>query len=131
MEYVGEKDWYGVALHGPGYFGETPLVNKYFFPEGEDITDWHVYSVDWSPEQLLFMIDDRLIYRVTRPMVEFYGEWVFDTPKHLILNLAVGGIYPFKTNSVETPYYGLPEETVAAVKAGEITYWIDWVKIEQ
>ena len=26
MEYVGEADWTGVALHGEGYFGETPLV---------------------------------------------------------------------------------------------------------
>ena len=33
MEYVGEKDWIGVALHGPGYSGETPLVNKYFFAD--------------------------------------------------------------------------------------------------
>ncbi|MFD0977115.1 glycoside hydrolase family 16 protein [Salinimicrobium gaetbulicola] len=48
MEYVGETDWIGVALHGPGYFRETPLVNKYFFPEGKDATDWHVYSVDWT-----------------------------------------------------------------------------------
>ena len=31
MEYVGEKDWVGVAVHGPGYSGDTPLVNKYFF----------------------------------------------------------------------------------------------------
>ncbi len=35
MEYVGETDWIGVALHGPGYSGETPLVNKYFFRKGK------------------------------------------------------------------------------------------------
>ncbi len=34
MEYVGEADWTGVALHGEGYFGETPLVDKHFFPAG-------------------------------------------------------------------------------------------------
>ena len=27
MENVGEMDWTSVALHGPGYSGETPLVN--------------------------------------------------------------------------------------------------------
>jgi len=32
MEYVGEPDWTSVALHGPGYSGETPLVNKVYFP---------------------------------------------------------------------------------------------------
>jgi len=57
MEYVGETDWIGVALHGPDYSGETPLVNKYFFPEGEDVTGWHVYSVDWTPEAFEFKVD--------------------------------------------------------------------------
>jgi beta-glucanase (GH16 family) len=50
MEHVGEPDWTSVALHGPGYSGETPLVNKAYFPEGADASGWHVYAVDWSPE---------------------------------------------------------------------------------
>ena len=74
MEYVGEPDWIGVALHGPGYSGETPLVNKYFFEPGTDVTDWHEYEVDWDSQRLLFKVDGRLIYRVTRPMVERYGK---------------------------------------------------------
>jgi hypothetical protein len=129
MEYVGEKDWIGVALHGPGYSGETPLVNKYFFPDGLDVTDWHTYAVEWTAEEILFQVDGRLIYRVTRPMVEYYGEWRFDTPKHIILNLAVGGIYPLKTNGIEEPYIGVPEETVDKIKTGEIVMLVDWVRV--
>ncbi|GAB2763396.1 hypothetical protein GCM10010465_05560 [Actinomadura fibrosa] len=129
MEYVGETDWIGVALHGPKYSGETPLVNKYFFPEGEDVTDWHVYSVEWTPEELNFRVDDRLIYRVTRPMVEHYGEWAFDNPKFLILNLALGGVYPLKTNGVKEPYLGIPESTVQLIKDGKAEVLIDWVLI--
>ncbi len=131
MEYVGETDWIGVALHGPGYSGETPLVNKYFFPEGEDVTDWHVYSVDWTPEAINFKVDDRLIYRVTKPMVENYGEWKFDNPKFLILNLALGGAYPYKTNGVEEPYNGLPASTVELIKEGKAEVLIDWVLIKK
>lgn len=130
MEYVGEKDWTAVALHGPGYSGDTPLVNRYFFPAGEDVTDWHVYSVDWTAKRLEFRIDGRLTYRVTRPMVEHYGEWRFDTPKHLILNFALGGIYPYKTNGIETPWPGLPADTVDAIRAGKVAMWVDWVRIE-
>lgn len=129
MEYVGEKDWIGVAMHGPGYSGETPLVNKFFFPEGEDVTDWHVYSVDWSPESLNFRVDGRLVYRVTKPMVEHYGEWAFDNKKYLILNLALGGAYPFKTNGVEEPYNGLPTATVDLIKQGQAKVLVDWVLI--
>lgn len=131
MEYVGETDWIGVALHGPNYSGETPLVNKYFFPEGEDVTGWHVYSVDWTPEGFDFKVDGRLIYRVTKPMVEHYGKWAFDNPKYLILNLAVGGAYPYKTNGVEEPYNGLPASTVDLIKAGKGEVLIDWVLITQ
>ena len=129
MEYVGEKDWTGVALHGPGYSGETPLVNKIFFPEGTDVTDWHVYAVEWTRDAILFEIDGRLTYRVTRPMVEHYGEWRFDTPKHVILNFAMGGAYPFKTNGIDKPYNGVPQETVDKVKAGEVAMLVDWVRV--
>ena len=131
MEYVGEPDWIGVALHGPGYSGETPLVNKYFFPEGEDVTDWHVYSVDWTPDSFEFKVDGRLIYRVTKPMVEHYGRWAFDNPKFLILNLALGGAYPYKTNGVEEPYNGIPESTVQMIKDGEAKILVDWVLVTE
>jgi beta-glucosidase len=129
LEYVGEKDWVGVALHGPGYSGETPLVNKYFFEDGTDVTQWHVYAVEWSDSEIVFTVDDRTIYRVTRPMVEHYGKWVFDTPKFVILNFALGGAYPFKTSGIEEPYNGLPAETVERIKAGEITMEVDWVRV--
>lgn len=131
MEYVGEPDWIGVALHGPGYSGETPLVNKYFFPEGEDVTDWHVYAVEWTADSMEFLIDDRLIYRVTRPMVEIYGDWRFDTPKFLILNLAIGGVYPAKTSGITEPYYGLPESTADHIAAEGAAIHIDWVRVTQ
>lgn len=129
LEYVGEKDWVGVALHGPGYSGETPLVNKYFFEDGTDVTEWHVYAVEWSDSEIVFTVDGRTTYRVTRPMVEHYGRWVFDTPKFVILNFALGGAYPFKTNGIEEPYNGLPAETVEQIKAGEITMEVDWVRV--
>lgn len=129
MEYVGEPDWTGVALHGPGYSGETPLVDKFFFPPGTDVTDWHEYAVEWTPQEILFKIDGQLTYRVTRAMVEHYGKWSFDTPKHVILNFALGGAYPYKTNGIEEPYSGLPAATVEKVKRGEVEMLVDWVRV--
>lgn len=131
MEYVGEADWIGVALHGPGYSGETPLVNKYYFAPGTDVTDWHEYEVDWDRDRILFKVDGQLIYRVTRPMVENYGKWRFDTPKHIILNFAVGGVYPYKTNGISEPYKGLPETTVEQIKREDIAMQVDWVRVYQ
>ena len=129
MEYVGEKDWIGVALHGPGYSGETPLVNKFFFPEGVDVTQWHTYGVEWTDQQIDFLIDGHVHYRVTRPMVENYGKWRFDNEKYVILNFAMGGAYPFTTSRIEKPYNGIPQETVDAVKTGEVAMLVDWVRV--
>lgn len=129
MENVGEADWSGVAMHGPGYSGETPLVNKVYFKKDLDITKWHIYSVDWTKDTLNFKVDGALMYRVTRPMVENYGKWAFDNPKYIILNLALGGAYPFKTNGVKKPYNGIPEATLQRIKDKKARYMIDWVKI--
>lgn len=129
MEYVGEADWVSAAVHGPGYAGEAGLVNKLYFPTPDGAADWHVYSVDWYPDRLVFKVDGAVMYRVTRPMIEFFGRWAFDTPKFLILNLALGGTYPFKTNGVRAPYYGLPESTVELIKRDQVKVAVDWVKV--
>ncbi len=129
MEYVGEADWTGVALHGEGYFGETPLVNKHFFPPETDVTQWHEYAVEWTPDQIRFLVDGKLTYRATRTMAEHYGKWSFDTPKFVILNFAVGGAYPFKTNGIEKPYSGIPASTVERIKRGDIAMYVDWVRV--
>lgn len=128
MEYVGEPDWVGCALHGPGYYGDTHLVNKVYL-ESTDVSEWHVYSVDWTKDALLFKVDGKLFYRVTRPVVDNYGPWVFDKPHFLILNFALGGAYPAKINGVKTPYNGMPQSTVDDIKKGNAKVYVDWVKV--
>ena len=131
MEAVGEPDWISAAAHGSNFSGEAALVNKKFFHSPDSIAEWHVYSTQCSPDSLTFFVDDELVYRVTRPMVEFFGPWAFDAEKFLILNLALGGTYPFKTNGVQQPYYGLPAESVQEIQGNKARFVIDWVKIAQ
>lgn len=129
MEAVGEPDWVSAAAHGPNYFGEAGLVNKKYFQPPQSITEWHIYTAECTPEKLLFFVDDELIYRITRPMVTFFGPWVFDGEKFLILNLALGGTYPFKTNGTQQPYYGLPYAAVQDIQNNLVRFVVDWVKI--
>jgi beta-glucanase (GH16 family) len=130
MENIGEPDWTSVAVHGPGYSGETPLVNKKFFHPLKNSTSWHIYSLEFTSLGVLtFKIDGELIYRVTRPMIEYYGKWVFDNNKYLVLNFALGGTYPFKTNGIRYPYYGIAEETVQLIQRNDMKMLIDWVKV--
>ncbi len=129
MEYIGEKDWISAAVHGKGYSGDAGLVDRYYFPDSNDVTHWHVYAVDWTPESLVFKYDNIPMFRVTKPMTNFFGQWAFDNPKYLILNFAVGGIYPFKINGIKEPYYGLPASTLEQIKAGKSKMLVDWVKV--
>ncbi|MEZ4541501.1 MAG: glycoside hydrolase family 16 protein [Chloroflexota bacterium] len=130
LEYVGEPDWVSAAVHGPNYSGEAGLVNKLFFPTVDDAKAWHIYSVDWSPDRLIFKVDGVTFYRVTRPMAGFFGPWVFDNQKYLILNFALGGVYPFKTNGIGNPYFGLPESTVRLIKDDQVKMMVDWIQVE-
>ncbi len=56
--------------------------------------DWHVYSVDWSTDELVFAVDGTEYHRVTRSELEDFKVWAFERPQHIILNVAVGGTWP-------------------------------------
>jgi beta-glucanase (GH16 family) len=125
MENVGVPSWTNVAIHGPGYSGSTPFVAR----TEVDATAWHIYRVDWTTDAMTFFVDDREIYRATRPMIERYGVWAFDDAKYLIVNLALGGGYPRSVNHADAPYPGLPAATVDLIKAGRGRVLVDWVRV--
>jgi beta-glucanase (GH16 family) len=129
MENVGEPDWTNVALHGPGYSGNTPLVSRRPFVPPDDITDWHVYAVDWAPDGLTFKVDGQTFYEVSKSKVESYGRWAYDNQKFLIVNLAIGGQYPQAVNKVDAPYAGLPQATVDLIKADKAVMLVDWIRV--
>lgn len=130
MEFVGEADWISSAVHGLGHAGDAALVNNFYFPPDNDATHWHVYSINLQQNNSIeFSVDDKLVYRVNKPLIEYFGSWVFDEPKYIILNIAVGGGYPYKINGIKKPYFGLPEETVQAIQKNEVRFMVDWVRI--
>jgi beta-glucanase (GH16 family) len=129
METVGDPTWFSNALHGPGYFGNTPLTYRFHFAPNTDVTQWHVYSVDWTANSLVFKIDGIITYTVTRAMIEHYGRYAFDNAKFIILNFALGGGYPNGVNKVKEPYFGISQSTVDKIKAGEAKVLVDWVLV--
>lgn len=130
MEFVGESDWYSAAVHGIGYSGDAALVNYHYFSSEHDVSKWHVYSITLEEDKFMeFRIDENIVFRVTKPMIEYFSPWVFNQPKHIVLNVAVGGGYPYKINGVKKPYFGLPEETVQAIMRNDVRFMVDWVKI--
>lgn len=90
------------SLHGPGYFGANPLTGSYVLRNSRFDTDFHVYAVEWFEDRIDFFVDDYLYNRINKTDVEAKGDWVFDQPFFMILNLAVGGSYVGAPNTSTT-----------------------------
>jgi len=52
---------------------------------------FHVYQLDWRPDTIRVGVDGRAYMRVLDNQPGGRGAWPFDTPFHMILNLAMGG----------------------------------------
>ena len=52
---------------------------------------FHVYSLEWSPSYLRFLIDDSPFFFVYNDSNGDEAKWPFDSPHYMILNLAIGG----------------------------------------
>ena len=63
--------------------------------------DYHVFAVEWTENQIDFFVDDYLYNRIKKSDVP--GQWVYDHPFFMILNVAVGGNYLGNPNS-GTPF---------------------------
>jgi len=53
-------------------------------------TEFHVYGLEWTEEELRFYLDDTLLYAYN-PAVKDNSTWPFDNPQFFILNIAMGG----------------------------------------
>ena len=89
MEHgLGAVNHVSSALHTPSSFGNTINTDS---KEISDVADnFHVYSVNWSPNQITFLIDGEGYYTYNPP-VKDANTWPFDLEQYLILNVAMGG----------------------------------------
>lgn len=110
MEFLGHDvtTVYG-TVHGPRYSGSGGIGGSYTI-EGADLTEgFHIFAVEWTPHGIEWLLDDEPFFTL-RPD-EVPGEWVFDKPFFLIMNVAVGGAWP-----------GYPDETTTFPQQLRIDY---------
>jgi beta-glucanase (GH16 family) len=83
------------TLHGPRYSGANGLWHDFRLPNGARVDDgsFHTYGVIWSPGMIQFYVDDpsNVFFVQDSSDLPEDGEWVFDHPFDLVLNLAMGG----------------------------------------
>jgi beta-glucanase (GH16 family) len=90
------------SIHGPGFSGADALSGTYGLQNARFDTDYYTYAVEWDANKIDFFVNGFLYHRITKSDVQAKGEWVFDHPFFMILNVAVGGNY------VGAPNLGTP-----------------------
>jgi beta-glucanase (GH16 family) len=90
MEHgLGATNHVSSAIHTPSSFGAT--INFQSYVLNDVANDFHVYSVNWSPDEIHFLIDDVIFYTYD-PAVKDDSTWPFYEDQYLLLNIAMGGI---------------------------------------
>jgi beta-glucanase (GH16 family) len=98
MEYRGQEPTKVLGtVHGPGYFGGGSISKSYSLINDRFDTGFHVFGIEWGSKYINFYVDDVLYNQITPADVP--GEWVYDHPFYIIINLAVGGGFVGAPNS--------------------------------
>jgi beta-glucanase (GH16 family) len=82
------------TLHGPGYSGAESIGRADTLPTGAYADDFHIFAVEWQPNEIRWYVDGRQYHRMTPADLPSGAKWVFDRPFFLLLNFAVGGEWP-------------------------------------
>ncbi len=96
---------YGASWPKNVYSGQ-----EYVFEEGTDITDFHLYSVEWEPDEIRWYVDNECYYTLT----DWYSKdsggndypegAPFDVPFYILLNMAIGGNFDPEADTKNTEF---------------------------
>lgn len=117
------------ALHvGSAELGHSSVGYRAVLPDASNpADDYHVWAAEWAQGQIAFFLDGVMYARVTStdfPALAYQAQaderGPFDQAYYLMLNLAIGGVYPESVNA-----RGIDETAIPAVLA------VDWVRVYQ
>lgn len=101
MENIGrEPGTIHGTIHGPGYSGDHGIGGPMTLPGNATVSNgYHVFAVECETNSIRWFMDDREYFSVTPARLPKNARWVFNTPKFMLLNLAVGGHWPGNPNN--------------------------------
>ncbi|MDF2941826.1 MAG: glycoside hydrolase family 16 [Herbinix sp.] len=123
LQEVGGTIHYGGAWPNNKYSGAS-----YNFDEGQSITDFHTYAVEWEPGEIRWYVDDKLYQTQnnwstngTNGEEKLAFPAPYDQPFYIILNLAVGGNYDGGREPDASVFASNPKMEVDYVRVYELT----------
>lgn len=88
----------GTIHYGQPWPNNRYSGGDYFMPDGENITQYHTYTLEWMPGQLSWFVDGQLFHTETNwysrakgADEDFTYPAPYDQQFYILLNLAVGG----------------------------------------
>ena len=91
------------TIHGPGYSGAKGIGAPDALPGNQPFADdFHLFAVEWEPNEIRFYVDDHLYATRTRADLPPGAKWVYDHPFFILLNVAVGGDWPGNPDTSST-----------------------------
>ena len=94
MELLGHQPnkTYATIHWGNAGGGSTHIGNNYSLSTESFNDKFHVFSMKWEVDKMMFYVDDVLIFTAQKSQVT--GNYPFDKPFFFIMNIAVGGNWP-------------------------------------
>jgi len=101
IEHWGNNQNYAQsAIHTRSSHGDTVNLGGQYVPTVS--SQFHVYSLDWTADKLVFEVDGKHHYTYN-PATKDNATWPFDSPQYLLLNFAIeNGIDPDFTEDTFT-----------------------------
>jgi len=122
MEHWGRnQNFVQSAMHTPSSHGDTQDKGGRRIPTAS--SGFHVYSLEWSPEKMVFKIDN-IIHYIYDPINKNADNWPFDAEQYLLMNFAIEPSieFGFTEDAMEIDFVRVYQETtVSTVGADENT----------
>lgn len=107
------------SLHGPGYSGGNSYHHFYQLTNANYGDAFHVFTFEWAPEGVRWLVDGNPFYVKTAAGVQQSGQrWVYDHPFFILLNLAIGGIFDGDPDATTTFPQEIQVDYVSVSKLG-------------
>lgn len=104
MEHWGtNQNFVQSAMHTPSSYGGTVNHGGQNIPTAS--TAFHIYSLEWTPEKMVFAVDGNVHYTYN-PGTKDANTWPFDKEQYLLLNIAIepGIAASFTESAMEIDY---------------------------
>ena len=121
MEHWGSNQNYvQSAIHTPSSHGGTVNLGGQYINTAT--TQFHIYTIDWSEEKMVFSVDGNVHYTYN-PATKNSDTWPFDAKMYLLLNIAIvkAPIF-FAISKIATVYFVVPLAAIHITTSLEVIF---------